>query len=170
MGFSKSSHTSDLKIGTQVAALPGAWCYRLIAGTGRPGVNILWLGEVESLIWKFCPSVAARKIVCADLSGVNQLPNKQTDQQFFSRCGSMHLYLSRFVPETHLSEQPRDNNKESYSVIEKYPYAESKQWGSSTVLKHLYHYLSWTMVSKHLNLLIHPPNIACEALSKLLKI
>ena len=39
--FSGSSHTSDLKIGTPVATLPGAWCYRVSAGTGRPGVSIL---------------------------------------------------------------------------------------------------------------------------------
>ena len=39
--FSGSSHTSDSKIGTPVATLPGAWCYRISAGTGRPGVSIL---------------------------------------------------------------------------------------------------------------------------------
>ena len=39
--FSGSSHTSDLKIGTPVASLPGAWCFRVSAGTGRPGVSIL---------------------------------------------------------------------------------------------------------------------------------
>ena len=39
--FSGSSHTSDLKIGTTVAALPGAWRDRVSAGTGRPGVSIL---------------------------------------------------------------------------------------------------------------------------------
>ena len=39
--FSGSSHTSDFKIGTPVATLPGAWCYRVSAGTGRPGVSIL---------------------------------------------------------------------------------------------------------------------------------
>ena len=39
--FSGSSHTSDLKIGTPVAALPGAWRYRVSTGTGRPGVSIL---------------------------------------------------------------------------------------------------------------------------------
>ena len=39
--FSGSSHTSDLNIGTPVATLPGAWCYRVSAGTGRPGVSIL---------------------------------------------------------------------------------------------------------------------------------
>ena len=41
--FSGSSHTSDLKIGTPVAALPGAWHwrYRVGTGTGQPGVSIL---------------------------------------------------------------------------------------------------------------------------------
>ena len=39
--FSGSSHTSDLKIGTPVATLPGAWCYRVSAGTGWPSVSIL---------------------------------------------------------------------------------------------------------------------------------
>ena len=34
-------HTSDLKIGTPVATLPGAWCNRVSAGTGWPGVSIL---------------------------------------------------------------------------------------------------------------------------------
>ena len=41
---------SDLKIGTPVATLPGAWRYRVSTGTGWPGVSILWLGEVERLI------------------------------------------------------------------------------------------------------------------------
>ena len=31
--FSGSSHTSDLKIGISVAALPGAWRYRVNPGT-----------------------------------------------------------------------------------------------------------------------------------------
>ena len=39
--FSGSSHTSDLKIGTPVATLPGAWRDRVSAGTGGPGVSIL---------------------------------------------------------------------------------------------------------------------------------
>ena len=39
--FSGSSHTSDLKIGTPMAALPGAWRNRVSAGTGWPGVSIL---------------------------------------------------------------------------------------------------------------------------------
>ena len=66
--FSGSSHTSDLKIGTPMATLPGAWHYRVSAGTGRPGVSILSLGEVESWICNFYLSVAARKIVWADPS------------------------------------------------------------------------------------------------------
>ena len=63
--FSGSSHTSDLKIGTPVATLPGAWHYRVSSGTGQPGVSILWLGEVESLIWNLYLSVAACNIVSA---------------------------------------------------------------------------------------------------------
>ena len=39
--FSRSSHTSDLRIGTPVATLPGAWHYRVSAGTGWPGVSRL---------------------------------------------------------------------------------------------------------------------------------
>ena len=39
--LSGSSHTSDLKIGTPIATLPGAWHYRVIAGTDRSGVSIL---------------------------------------------------------------------------------------------------------------------------------
>ena len=56
------------KNGTPVATVPGAWHYRVSAGTGRPGVSILRLGEVESLICSFYLSVAARKLVCADVS------------------------------------------------------------------------------------------------------
>ena len=66
--FSRSSHTSDFKICTPVATLPGAWHYRVNTGTGRLCINILWLGEVESLICNFFLSVAARNIVCADPS------------------------------------------------------------------------------------------------------
>ena len=39
--FSGSSHTSDSKISTPVATLPGAWRYRVSTGTGLPGVSIL---------------------------------------------------------------------------------------------------------------------------------
>ena len=39
--FSELSHTSDLKIGTPVATLPGTWRYRVSVGAGWPGVSIL---------------------------------------------------------------------------------------------------------------------------------
>ena len=61
--FSRSNHTSDLKTGTPVATLPGAWCYRVSAGIGLPSVSILRPGEMESLICNLYVSVAARKIV-----------------------------------------------------------------------------------------------------------
>ena len=66
--FSKSSQISDLRIGTPVATLPGAWCHRVSAGTGWPGVSILGLGEITSLIGSLYLSVAARTIVLADPS------------------------------------------------------------------------------------------------------
>ena len=61
--FSGSSHTSDLELGTPKATLPGAWRHRVSAGTDRPSVSMLWLGEIESLIYNFYLCVAARKIV-----------------------------------------------------------------------------------------------------------
>ena len=39
--LSGSSHTSDLQICSPVAALPGAWRYKVSAGTAWPGVSIL---------------------------------------------------------------------------------------------------------------------------------
>ena len=59
--FSMSSHTSDWKIGTLVATLPGAWCYRIITGTGWPGVSVLWLGEIARLICNCCLGVKMSK-------------------------------------------------------------------------------------------------------------
>ena len=80
--LSRSSHTSDLKIGTAVATLPGAWRSRVSAGTGRPSMSILWLGEVESWICNFYLSVAARTIVWADSSPRDiLLGRKATNQQ-----------------------------------------------------------------------------------------
>ena len=100
--FSGSSHTSDFKIGTPVATLPGAWRYGVSAGTGWPGVSILWLGEVESCICNFYLSVAAGKIVCADPTwdtlaccwDVKQPTNKATN--LFSL--SLSFFLSVCVP------------------------------------------------------------------------
>ena len=39
--FSGSSRCSDFKIGTPVATLPGAWRYRVSAGTVWPGASTL---------------------------------------------------------------------------------------------------------------------------------
>ena len=66
--FPGSSHTSDFKIGSPVATLPGAWRDRVSDGTGWPSVSILWLGEMESWIFNFYLSVAARKLVWEDPS------------------------------------------------------------------------------------------------------
>ena len=46
-----------------MATLPGVWHFRVSAGTGRPGVSILWLDEVESWICNFYLHVAVRAIV-----------------------------------------------------------------------------------------------------------
>ena len=90
---SGSSHTSDLKIGTPVATLPGAWRYRVSAGTGQLGVSILWLGEIESLVCNFYLSVAARAIVWADPSLTytrmllgRSATNKQTNLMRIAKC------------------------------------------------------------------------------------
>ena len=72
-------------MGTPVATLTGAWHYRVSAGIGWPGVSILSLGEMESLICNFCLSVAARKIeqihpwdTLACCWDVKQASNQQT--------------------------------------------------------------------------------------------
>ena len=45
-GFSGSSHTTDLKIGTPLATLPDAWRYKVSAGTGWPGqYTVTWRGR-----------------------------------------------------------------------------------------------------------------------------
>ena len=55
-----------------MAALSGAWRYRVSAGTGWPGVMLLGLGEMERF-----------------------------DLQLPSQCGSTSSCLSRSVPEIH---------------------------------------------------------------------
>ena len=60
--FSWLSHTTDLKIGTPVAMLSGAWYYRVSTGTGWPGVSILRVDERASLICIFYLSVVADKL------------------------------------------------------------------------------------------------------------
>ena len=52
------------KIGTLVATLPGAWCYICIGSVLglANGVDILRLGEIESLTCNFYLNVAACQI------------------------------------------------------------------------------------------------------------
>ena len=57
------SYQSLKKNGTPVATLRGAWYYRVSAGTGSPGVSILWLSEVEKLICNFSSGYPARCLV-----------------------------------------------------------------------------------------------------------
>ena len=93
--FLGSSHTIDLKIGTPVATPPGAWRYRVSTGTGRPGVSILWLDEVERLICNFCFSVAACKIVWADPSlRYTSLLLGSTNKQTISQQSPPYMLLS----------------------------------------------------------------------------
>ena len=71
-----------------MATLPGAWRYRVSAGTGWPVVSILRLDEIESLTCNFYRSVAARKIVGADPS-LGYTTNKQTAPWLSFRHGSV---------------------------------------------------------------------------------
>ena len=66
--FFWSSHTSDVKIGTPVTTMPGAWCYSISAGTGWPSISVLWVSEIDSLMYNFCLSVTAHKLVLEDPS------------------------------------------------------------------------------------------------------
>ena len=50
--FSGSSLTSDLKIGTPMSTLPGAWHYRVGAGTGWPGVRWKVYCAVSVSVWQ----------------------------------------------------------------------------------------------------------------------
>ena len=99
--FSRSSHTSDstdLKISTPVATLPGTWCYRVSAGTGWPGVSILWLEErlpcqAPGVIGSVLGLVGLVSVYCDWRSQQILMCN------FCCQCGSTYICLSRSVPE-----------------------------------------------------------------------
>ena len=90
----------DIKLGTPAASLPSAWWYRVSTGSGWPGVSILWLGEIESLVCRFYLSVAACKIeqihpwdtlaCCLD---VKQPANKQTSCQRSTLCVGQQISI-----------------------------------------------------------------------------
>ena len=119
--FSGSSHTSDLKIGTPVATLPGAWHYSASAGTGQSSVSILWLGEGESLICSFYLSVAASKIVSADLSQRYYsmlLGRYATNQQTISKYNSSEQFQNTTAQNNFKIQQLRtatQSNQNSHS-------------------------------------------------------
>ena len=79
-----------------MATLPGAWRYRVSAGTGWPGVSILWLVERESLVCNFYLSVTARKIeqivpeIHSNVAGT--LSNQQTTSLVTSRITWLLAY------------------------------------------------------------------------------
>ena len=54
-------HTSDLKTGFFVAALPDAWYYKVSVRTGWPGVSTLRVGEIAILISNLNLDVVTRK-------------------------------------------------------------------------------------------------------------
>ena len=63
--FAGSSHTSDSKIGTPVVTLPGAWRYRVSAGTG--GLVSVYCDWVRWNVWS-ASSIPVCTIVWADPS------------------------------------------------------------------------------------------------------
>ena len=92
-----------------VATLPGTWRYRVNTETSWPGVSILWLGEIESLINNFHLWVAAGTLVWADptlrytglLLGHSATINQPFSLQKSSdtkACTCLYLSLSRYIP------------------------------------------------------------------------
>ena len=98
--FSKSSHTSDLKISTPVTTLPGTWQHRVSAGTVWPGVSILWLDGIESLICNFYPSVESLignfYLSVAACTTVRADPSPRYNSMLLGcyTTNKQHLYLS----------------------------------------------------------------------------
>ena len=74
--FSGSSHTSDLKLSTPAATLPGTWCYRICTGTGWPGVSILRLDEITGLICNLYLSAGA----------LNNCPSRSVSEIHWQIC------------------------------------------------------------------------------------
>ena len=115
--FSRSSHTSNLNTSTPVATLPGTWCFRVSAGTGRPGVCILRLGEVEGRICSLYVSVAARAMskqmhprdtlaCCRDISNqpaTNRLASRQPERSSpgDGSAGLVSRNMLSFMPSEH---------------------------------------------------------------------
>ena len=80
--FSRSSHTSNLEIGALVVILLSTWHYRVSAGAGWPGVSILWLGEIASLICIF--SVWQHIQMCQPLGYTSMLQGRKATNKLQS--------------------------------------------------------------------------------------
>ena len=79
------SHTSDLKIGTPVDALPGAWRNRVSAGAGCLGAGMLRLGEFDLQLLSQCGSTysrLSRSVPEIHKLVVGTLSNQQTTCQY----------------------------------------------------------------------------------------
>ena len=72
--FSRSSHTSDFRIGTPMATLPGTRCYRVSAQTGWPECH--------------CQHTVT-------------MARSKLDLQLLYQCGSIYNCLSRSLSEIH---------------------------------------------------------------------
>ena len=93
-----------------MATLPGAWCYRVSAGTGWPGVRASSLGDVGSLICNLYLGVAARNIEqicpCCALLGLAATKQQQQQQQqqkqiYCGACRANALALLSGFHQTH---------------------------------------------------------------------
>ena len=73
------------------------WRYRVSTGTGWPGVSMLWLGDVATLIYNFCLSVAALLLseqIC--LWNIRTL-SKQQQQQHVRLASTYLIFQSRYM-------------------------------------------------------------------------
>ena len=85
--FSRSSHTSGLKIGDPVATLPGARSHRASAGTGWPGASMLLSGWDkkcdQQLLFHISPwdTIACCLYVKQSVNDEQQQQHNSTNQQ-----------------------------------------------------------------------------------------
>ena len=93
-------HITHLHVGTPVDTLAHAWRYRVSTETSWPGVSILWLGEIASLVCYFCLSVAACTCVWADPSLrytsmlLGREATSQQQQRQYTAAGIENTWLS----------------------------------------------------------------------------
>ena len=87
-------HTRDLKIAMMVATLPGAWHLRTGARSCWPHViSMLWLGEIASLIFSFCITVAACAFVSAHPSARYTFTLLRAGQQTYNQSLSLMIIV-----------------------------------------------------------------------------